>query len=57
MITDQDIENAQKAQKRGAMQPMAQIQTTVKFDKTKTNKCSEQEWSRAKLMWNNKMQS
>ena len=27
----------------GAMQPKAQIRTTVKFDKTKTNKRSERE--------------
>ena len=57
MITDQDIEKAQKAQERGAMRPMAQIQTAVKFDKTKTNKCSEREWSRAELVWNNTTQS
>ena len=52
MITDEDIEKVQKAQKKGA-----QIQTTVKVDKTKTNKCSEWEWSRAELVWNNTMQS
>ena len=47
----------QKSAEKGAMQPIAQIQTTVKFDKTKTNKHSEREWSRAELVWNNTMQS
>ena len=32
---------------KGTMRPMAQIRTTVKFDKTKTNKRSEREWRRA----------
>ena len=40
----------------GGMRPKAQIRMTVKFDETKTNKCSEQEQGRAELVWNDKMQ-
>ena len=48
--------SAESAEK-GAMRPLAQIRMTVKFNKTKTNKCSEREWGRAELVWNNTTQS